>query len=251
MQNNDIEDNNPFFILGAPRSGTTLLRDILKSHDRLCSPEETFYFRWPFPYGTKEYRTTQLNNPTIRMHREMDGMEEAAFTEVLEKAASRKEIMDYHGAFVVEQTGKARWFDKTPQNVYGAFLMAAFYPDSKFICIWRHPLNVAASLMEGRQIKTDTIQGAVNYWMEAALIILQFQKLHADRLLTLRYEDLVESPEAVAGALLEDLGEEPRRADYAWGSVHAEKNLYEDALNQQQVDFVLAQTAEIRTLIGY
>ena len=48
-------DNTPFFILGCVRSGTTLLRDILRIHPRLESPEETHFFRWADPYASPRY----------------------------------------------------------------------------------------------------------------------------------------------------------------------------------------------------
>ena len=49
------QDNTPFFVLGCVRSGTTLLRDILRQHPRLESPEETHFFRWSDPYGSPRY----------------------------------------------------------------------------------------------------------------------------------------------------------------------------------------------------
>ncbi|MDA1076393.1 MAG: sulfotransferase [Proteobacteria bacterium] len=245
------ETNQPFFILGAPRSGTTLLRDIMKSHDRLTSPEETFYFRWPYPFGSTEYVNTCHNNPTLRAHRKLDGMNEETFRQALSRASSRKDIMDFHGGFVAEKQGKPRWFDKTPQNVYGAIMIAGYYPDSKFICIRRHPLNVAASLIEGRQLKVPGIEGAIGYWVESAIIMLEFQKLYPDRLINVQYEDLTCSPEATVQTILTRLNERSEGLTFSWDTIHAEQNRYERVLTTDQIDQVLQGTAELRSLTGY
>ena len=244
-------DNSPFFIVGAPRSGTTLLRDILRSHPRLVSPEETFYFRWPFPFGTREYRHTNLSNPTIKQHRAIDGLSEEAFLQALETHRSRRDVMDFHGAHVAARAGKPRWFDKTPQNVYGMFLLAGYYPESKFVCIWRNPLNVAASLFEGRQIKAHTIEGAINYWMEAALIVREFRGAHPDRLVSLRYEDLTAAPERTTRSLLDAIGEDPDVIDYPWSKVHAEANRFEHALTAEQIALLQETTGALAAEVGY
>lgn len=39
-----MNENTPFFIVGCPRSGTTLLSVLLDRHTRLCVPPETAFF---------------------------------------------------------------------------------------------------------------------------------------------------------------------------------------------------------------
>src|SRR6185369_78712 len=75
----------PFFILGCVRSGTTMLRDVLRGHPNLACPEETHFFRWASPFGTPEYMKS-LDAPVLRKHREMDGITEAEFKAILKAA---------------------------------------------------------------------------------------------------------------------------------------------------------------------
>ena len=57
----------------------------------------------------------------------------------------------FAGLFLEAQgVSSGRWFDKTPQNIYGLTLLSAVYPEAKFVCIVRHPLNVVASLKRGK-----------------------------------------------------------------------------------------------------
>ena len=56
-----------------------------------------------------------------------------------------------------------RWFDKTPQNIYGMLLLSAVYPDAKFVHIVRHPLNVVTSLKAGKVMAKHSLQGGHQY----------------------------------------------------------------------------------------
>ena len=67
-------DNTPFFVLGCVRSGTTLLRDILKLHTRLESPEETHFFRWADPYASPRYERNYVGVKLFKNHQEIDGV---------------------------------------------------------------------------------------------------------------------------------------------------------------------------------
>ena len=75
LQTKKAMNNDPFFILGAPRSGTTLLRDFLRLHPRLACPEETHIFRWGDPFGTHMYERHYKGSQLFRKHREMDGVD--------------------------------------------------------------------------------------------------------------------------------------------------------------------------------
>ena len=64
----------------------------------------------------------------------------------------------------------ARWFDKTPQNVFGLLLLGFDYPESRFVHVYRNPLNVVASLKVGKVMKLDDPVAASNYWRESVAI---------------------------------------------------------------------------------
>jgi hypothetical protein len=72
------------------------------------------------------------NNPVLKKHREIDGITEAEFAELLKQCSSRAELYARYMALYVKRKkpGATRWFDKTPQNVYGALLAAASMPRS-------------------------------------------------------------------------------------------------------------------------
>ncbi|MCB1617022.1 MAG: sulfotransferase, partial [Pseudomonadales bacterium] len=138
-------DNTPFFILGCVRSGTTMLRDILKEHPRLECPEETHFFRWADPYGSPRYERHYLTQ-IFKDHRKLDKITNKKFHAMKDFSQNRKEISDGYGRAYLDAMNnpKGRWFDKTPQNIYGITMINYYYPTAKFIHIYRNPLNVVA-----------------------------------------------------------------------------------------------------------
>ena len=199
----------PFLILGCVRSGTTMLRDALRRHPNLACPEETHFFRWAEPAGTEHFARVLMTNPVLRHHREMDGITEAEFRQMLQHSASRADLYTRYMALYLQRhkPGARRWFDKTPQNVYGAMLAAATVPRSRFVHIVRNPLDVAASLRLGKVMKPTSLVGAINYWNEATAIVRGLKRAYPSRVLELRYEDFVTAPQHHLAQLLGWLGE--------------------------------------------
>jgi len=186
----------PFFIIGCVRSGTTMLRNILRLHPHLASPEETHFFRWSDPFGSPGYRHVVVKNPVLRRHRELDGISEAEFEAMLQAATSRADLCTrYMQRFVeLRKPTAKRWFDKSPQNAYGAAMLAAEFPSGKFLHIVRNPVKVVASLRIGKVMKMDDLVGACSYWNEAIENLALLQRAFPKRVLTLNYEAFTASP---------------------------------------------------------
>lgn len=186
----------PFFVLGCVRSGTTMLRDVLRLHPNLACPEETHFFRWGDPFGTDGLSRTLSNNAVLKKHRELDGITEEEFRDMLHQAQSRGDLYQRYMSLYMQRKkpGAQRWFDKTPQNVYGAMLAATTIQKSRFVHIVRNPLNVVASLRIGRIVKVDNLVGAANYWNEAVAILRGLKRAYPGRLCEIRYEDFVADP---------------------------------------------------------
>jgi sulfotransferase family protein len=184
-------NTKPFFIIGCVRSGTTLLRDVLRKHPNLASPEETHFFRWSEPFGTNMGLKPLLSNPVLKKHRELDGITEAEFRNMLNASASRAELCAaYMRRYIrIKKPEATRWFDKTPQNVYGAAMIATEFPGSKFLHIVRNPLDVVSSLRIGKIVKVENLVGACNYWNESAEILHVLKRAFPKRVYEVKYED--------------------------------------------------------------
>ncbi|MDG2459509.1 MAG: sulfotransferase [Luminiphilus sp.] len=243
----------PFFLVGCVRSGTTLLRDLLKQQPDLHCPEETHLFRWPHPFATGDFNHIQRHNETLIAHRKIDGVDEERYLELLGNAVSRRDLQDGYAALFFEAKGikTGRWFDKTPQNVYGMLLLSAVYPAAKFVHIVRHPLNVVASLKAGKVMGPHSLQAAINTWLEAVSIVREFETAWPDRLHTLTYEVLTTSPEDSVKSILAFLGEPFDAASADFTRVHSEQNRFERALSPEEVETVRAQLGSHMARYGY
>jgi hypothetical protein len=182
----------PIFIVGAMGSGTTLLRLMLDSHERIAIPHETGFMRAynamqhiPFKWTGRGWYE-RLGWP----REEFDDKLREFFEDVFERYA--------------EEHGKERWGEKTPLHTWHIGAIKRLFPESVFIGIARHPGASVASIMRrfGRPLG-ETVYHYERYNKE----ILRNADKHRRRMIVLRYEDLVLRTEQVMRELLGWLGE--------------------------------------------
>lgn len=242
---------DPFFIVGCPRSGTTMLRNLLRSVPGLYCPEETHFYRWGQPYRVPQFRGNYLNNKVLARHREIDGISDSQVEELFARAKSRREFTDGYLAMFLEGQGappNARWFDKTPQNVFGLLLLAFDYPQSKFVHIYRNPLNVVASLKVGKVMKLDDPVAASNYWRESVAIAESWRAANPQRMLSLGYEQLTGRPVDEVGALCNFVG---ITSPAELSNVTSEANRFETVLDSAEIALVKSITDPVVEQFGY
>ena len=238
----------PIFVVGASRSGTTLLARMLGRHPNIQFARETQFFDdiWPVrrlrdPVPPRAGRDAVRR--TLRRAAGDDLSEEVLAVAVQETVGtgtplSAAELYIATMSWLAARAGKSAFVEHTPRNVYYLPELAASYPDARFICIVRDARAVVASQkMRWRQrslgahkiSRLETLRLRVNYhpytscrlWNQAMQCINSHQ--HEQRVSRVRYEDLVEHPRATASRLLEDVGFEymPEVLDVPlWGSSH-------------------------------
>jgi hypothetical protein len=247
-------DDRPLFIVGSVRSGTTLLRNLLRRVPGFICPEETHFFRWSEPFRTPHSYQPHRNSALLRKHREMDGVPEEVFQALLVDSRDKVELQrGYITAFARAKglTGPYRWFDKTPQNFFGAPLIAQVMPKARFLHLVRNPLNVVASLVLGRQVKVTDIHGACNYWIEAVQFMTTVEAAYPARVLTVRYEDLVTDVPGVLARILDHADVSAPAGLYSAADVHGERNLWRRALVDGLAEVVLERCGDLAKRHGY
>ena len=173
-----------------------MLRNVLRNHPNLAAPEETHFFRWAEPFGGNLFLRAVTGNKILQRHREMDGIDEQEFQKILDESVSRADLYWRYMRLYIKKNkpGAQRWFDKTPQNVYGAAMIASQMPGAKFIHIVRHPMDVVSSLRIGKIVKVGNVVGACNYWNEAAGIVNVVNKAFPERVYEIKYEEFTRDP---------------------------------------------------------
>lgn len=137
----------PVFIVGCPRSGTTLLRDLLRSHPNLTFPPESqFIPRYYRAYGNpaNQQQAIRIGEVILRTRSirtwQID-LEPKAFA----GCRTFREILCLLFGAWLKREGKTRWGDKTPQYVMDIPLLLELFPEAKIIHIIRDGRDVALS----------------------------------------------------------------------------------------------------------
>lgn len=212
---------SPIFIVGANRSGTTLLRLILNAHSRIAIPDELIYFhsdmagipieQWrrpglsPDAYARFVDRFLKSNCEPLK---ELDVMQ--LKHEILEKGpADLKHPYQVALEAWARYHGKQRWGEKTPGNLFYADVILEMFPDAKFIHLVRDPRAGVYSMMGFIFLPDDVVFNALNRHkhMTVGRAILEQNVPPAQRM-TVRYEDLVTDPSSTVQAICAFL-EEP------------------------------------------
>lgn len=213
--------NSPIFIVGANRSGTTLLRLILNAHSNIGIPEEIVYFgstmagvpieQWKAPQ-VSDARWTEFVSAFIDDKCSvLEGIDlDRVKQEIVQ---SGKKDFSYPYSLVLETWAKhhqkKRWGEKTPGNLFYADVLLEMYPDARFIHLVRDPRAGVSSMMKTDFFPDDIAFNAMSRrkYMRKGRGILD-ASVPAEQRLMLRYEDIVTSPETTIRAICHFLGEQ-------------------------------------------
>ncbi|MEO8809666.1 MAG: sulfotransferase [Rhodanobacter sp.] len=180
------DPQSPIFVVGFPRSGTTMLEQMLDAHPTLASMDEQ-----PFLQGVSE-KVLGL------------GVEYPEAIGELDPAACAMLIRHYWDqvADVVTLAQGQRLVDKNPLNLLHLPLISRLFPDAPIILALRHPCDVILSCYmqnfraPGFQTLCSSLErlaggyvNGMNYWV-------YHEQLLKPRVLHLRYEDLLDQFDA-------------------------------------------------------
>jgi hypothetical protein len=182
----------PIFIVSAMGSGSTLLRLILDSHERIGIPQETGFMRAynaqqfvPFKHSGRNW-ARRMGWTRAELDAELAQFYERMFTRY------------------IERHGKQRWGDKTPLHTWHVDAMLRLFPKAVFIGMMRHPGGSVGSNM--RRFN-HSCRHAAQYVARYDREIARQAAVHQDRFVVVRYEDLVLRSEPLLRELLDWLGE--------------------------------------------
>jgi len=211
------------FIVGVPRSGTTLLQSFLAAHPATTSFTESHVFSRCFGLARPFGFPVLLRDPAPRLREflEENGVVGEAADALLGPPRRRvraglplrtrteaRRILALFDALAAER-GRATWIEKTPRHLrYVPFLDGLSNADrpTRFVHVIRRGADVAASLRKASRhwSRPYDLDECVRRWnADVAFSAARLQSPH-DHFVT--YEDLVASPEGTLRSLLEQLG---------------------------------------------
>lgn len=191
----EISSNRPIFIVGMPRSGTSLTEQILASH--------------PDIYGAGELTNIQdlinLLPALVGPNPPFPYNLEKVTADILSKLSRR-----YLDSLAELDAAAVRVTDKTPQNFRYLGLIALLFPNSRVIHCVRDPRDTCLSIYFQQFYEFHTyannLENVTHYYNEYKRLMQCYEKVLNIPMLRVAYEDLVANQEAISRTMVEFAG---------------------------------------------
>lgn len=189
----------PIFVLGSPRSGTTLIGNYIASHPGVTNLGEFFGFYLTLRYLRGVVR--RVPGPYVQPYLEHLFVSTRDFADQVTSAESA-----------------SMWCDQTPWNLLVASALSERFPNALFVLCLRHYSGVILSLRRSFEAGYDwagrTAEESAKLW---ARFSMQIRELPRDRTIVVSYDALCADPEAIIAEfrlnLAKHLQIDPRKLD--------------------------------------
>lgn len=231
MPPSDRHESRPVFVIGSPRSGTSVLTWALGQHPNLLLTEES---NWLGSFaieasvaharGSARVRRSQLGALGITRDAFLSGLGDAVdrmmlagreHLETTSRATAVHSPQQASPGFAISRgpgESKSRWIDGTPEYSLEVPMLVALFPKAQFVHILRDADQVAASLLAFRDEQGRPIVGsaeeAYGYWLRTVSACLDAEQVLGPTVVhRLRYADLVAQAEPALRGILDFLDE--------------------------------------------
>jgi hypothetical protein len=202
---------DPVFVLCQARTGSTLLRFLLDAHPDLACPPGTNLSQLCAQLATV---WSLIEGAPLSPNR---GDEPPVIPEGAIRGT--RETMDRMLGSYLGRRGKKVYCDKSLGTARLAELIVRVYPGVRFLCLYRHPMDMIASGLEAcpwgmggygfdpyiAATPGNAVQALARYWADHTAGVLAAEERFPERCLRVRYEDLVTDPEATAAGIFDFL----------------------------------------------
>jgi tetratricopeptide (TPR) repeat protein len=189
-----VRASDPIFVVGLPRSGSTLIEQILASHSGVEGTQELADV--PRIVVDLKGRDSDLDNP--RYPAVLAGMTAEDFRRLGEKYLTDTRIY---------RTGKARFIDKMPNNFRHIGLIHLMLPNAKIIDARREPMaccfgNLKQLFAQGQEF-CYSVEDIARYYRTYLELMRHWDTALPGRVLRVQHEDVVDDLEGTVRRLLD------------------------------------------------
>ncbi len=209
------DTSGPVFIVGFPRSGTTLLDQILSSHPRVTVADEEPVTNRMTMYLARKYGGEPPSGPEGYESGYRDWLKNnsrypGCLAEVTDADAAemRRIFFASHG---VQEGGDGVFVDKLPMNSHHAALIHRVFPKAKFILALRHPCDSVLSCfmqqfhLNNAMASFSELQSGARLYNETFRLWDLYTQLLPLQVHAVRYEDVVADFRPTVAKLLDFL----------------------------------------------
>jgi hypothetical protein len=179
---------DPVFVIGSPRSGTSILAWALSQHDEMCTFSESDFIFHLFGRGQLDVA-----------YRIIGGHAGGGW--LAENDVSREEFFAYLGlglnALLSSRARGPRWVDQSPSHTLIARKLAELFPGASFLHILRDGRQVVNSMVNSgfEEDWAKDFRTACRTWTHFVRVAAAFEIEWPDRCLTVPYAELVRTPD--------------------------------------------------------
>src|SRR5215831_3366844 len=222
--------NKPIFIVGSPRSGTSILAWCLGQHPNLFPVPES---NWMGDFAVNVAVSYQIGaaRGDYSILSAMDIGESELFTalgrsiddlivqhraDLERKRKSRSEDSKVDARWLeatsISAGPKTRWVDGTPEYSLHIYALRKLFPQALFIHLFRVVQAVVRSMVNFHRATgihlVPNEEEAYHYWLRTVSACIEAEQAYGSNVVhRIRYRDLIENPESAMRSLLEFLGE--------------------------------------------
>lgn len=197
----------PFFIVGMPRSGTSLLRLCLNAHPLLGAPDETHYFNRFWRREKNDEKLTANRQRGLKLAEKflahtrvmMNDFDEEDLKAIHQKIIQSPQIthpviFEAMMHYYIQKVGKQTWGEKTPAHLFFIDPIKKYYPQAKIIHIVRDPRDVSLSWINSSFNRGNTVYHALR-WRISMATGKKLSEKYKNDYLEIKYEELLTQPE--------------------------------------------------------
>ena len=180
----------PIFIFSLPRSGSTLLQRILGSHDEIVTASEPWVLL-PIFYIFRQEGVVSEYSHTTSYAAVNDLVSLLPKGELDMRNLINKFVRDLYGKLACND--EKYFLDKTPRYHLIAEEIIKTFPEAKFIYLWRNPLSIVASIVNGLNNGAWKMYNYDIDLFRGLNSLIESHKEHEGKSISVRYEDIVSS----------------------------------------------------------
>ena len=219
-----IRDKKPIFIIGLPRSGSTLIESILTSSDekiKSCAESHVINMSILEQIGPKIY--TNDFNPN-------------KFIFEINQAEIEKSILKNYGQFnIFNKSISPIFIDKSLENFFNIEIILKVFPNAKFLHTFRNPVDSVISIYQSMLSElswTHKVKDILEYINNYQIVIDYFKFKYSNKIMDINLENFTNNSENIAEKIY-------RFCDLKWNKKYLEfykrKNLFSKTMSFNQI----------------
>lgn len=212
-----MTESVPIFVVGVPRSGTTLLASLLGAHPSIHAGPETHFFEdfdlrpppppsrdshWPVQ-GARWLMEIQHVGGSVPSNAGLT--EEDLVGYLASVPPSYRAMLESLTVLQMRRAGKTRWLEKTPNHIVHLPSLRRIFPEAIIIRVMRDPRDTIGSLMNVPW-GPKTLPAAISLFWDNYAPGEAFARIDK-RMITVRWEDLLIDPATTLAYVGQNVGD--------------------------------------------